>query len=95
MHVIACLWYFLVISDEQWIPPIDFIEAGNSEIYRFYYPESDWQARYITCLYYALMAFGGNEMGPRTNIEIFMMYVILVFCVIAGSIFLGEITVAV
>jgi hypothetical protein len=95
MHVIGCLWYYLVNSNGVWIPPFDFIEAGNSEIYRFYYEENDWVSRYITCLYNALMALGGNEMGPRTDIEIITMFFILEGCVIFESIFIGEFTFAI
>jgi hypothetical protein len=95
MHVIACLWYWLVNRNGVWIPPFDFIEAGNSEIYRFYYEDTSWEQRYITCLYNALMALGGNEMGPRTDLEIITMFFILEGGVIFGSIFIGEFTFAI
>ena len=33
MHVVGCIWFLKVRDDMLWIPPPDFIEAGNPEIY--------------------------------------------------------------
>ena len=33
MHVVGCVWFLVVRDDKVWIPPPDFIEAGNPEIY--------------------------------------------------------------
>ena len=95
MHITACVWYYIISQNQIWIPPLDFIEAGNSEIYRFYYPESGVWNRYITSIYYAMLCLGGNEMGPRTDFEVIVMFFILAGYQKFGSFFVGEFTVAI
>ena len=44
-------------------------------------------------MYVAVLALGGNEMGPRTNSEIVVIFAVLVILIIVNAIVFGEITV--
>jgi hypothetical protein len=46
--------------------------------------------RYITTMYYAVLMLSGNEIGPRTDWEIIIVFSLLVICMVIGSIFVGE-----
>jgi hypothetical protein len=44
-------------------------------------------------MYVAVLALGGNEMGPRSNAEIIAIFTLLVGLIILNAIVFGEITV--
>ena len=77
MHIIGCVWYLITAIEKIWIPPKDFIYAGDPTIYRFWYYETPLMERYLTMLYCAVLALGGNEMGPRTDLELGLVFSIL------------------
>ena len=95
MHLLGCTWYYIVaeIENKSWIPPLDFIWAGSDKIYQFY--DKDTVYRYMVSLYCAVLALGGNEMGPRTDAEIFLMILVLLACAIINANIFGEMTVLV
>lgn len=65
-------------------------------IYRFWDDSMcSYTYRYCLCLYSAVLALGGNEMGPRTHLEITLMICILVLCAILNAIVFGEMSVLV
>jgi len=37
IHLMACIWYYFVSMDEEWIPNMDFIWFGTPQVYDFYY----------------------------------------------------------
>lgn len=79
MHCIGCLWFTIVMIDQVWSPPLDFLWVSRPTYYRFY--DSDQVNplyQYLVSLYTAVLALGGNEMGPRTNMEIVIMFTILI-----------------
>jgi len=49
----------------------------------------------MVCLYTAVLALGGNEMGPRTNVEILSIFIILIILAIYNATIFGEMTVLV
>ena len=64
--------------------------------YRFY--DSDQVNplyQYLVSLYTAVLALGGNEMGPRTNLEICIMFIILIGLTMYNAQIFGEMTVLV
>lgn len=86
----ACIWYMIIMIDKMWVPPMDFFYAGSPGIYKFFGDDSE-DIHYITSMYYAIAAVGGNEMGPRTDTEIFCIFVGLVLLIFVNSIFFGEV----
>jgi hypothetical protein len=43
----------------------------------------------------AVLALGGNEMGPRSTFEIFIMFLILTFLILYNATIFGDMTVLV
>jgi len=96
MHILGCFWFIVISAEKEWIPPLDFIYAGTPKIKRFYdETETDVTYRYLVSLYCAVLALGGNEMGPRTDFEITTMIMILLGCTIFNANIFGEMTVLV
>ena len=98
MHVIGCTWFFLVdgVEDAEWVPPLDFIYVNRGEYFRFYDREEvDTTYQYLIVLYMAVLALGGNEMGPRSTFEIIIMFLILTFLILYNATIFGDMTVLV
>ena len=96
MHLLGCVWFYVVEIDQLWVPPLDFIYMGGESLYRFYDDsQCDTLYRYLVSLYCAVLALGGNEMGPRSDLEIVLMFIILLFCTILNANIFGEMTVLV
>ena len=98
MHVIGCTWFFIVNNDHEsiWVPPLDFIYVNRGEYFRFYDQEEvDEFYQYLVVFYMAVLALGGNEMGPRTSTEIVIMFVILLILILYNATIFGEMTVLV
>ena len=94
MHVLGCIWYKITETNRVWIPPKDFIYAGNPDIYQFWYSDSSsTRERYLTTLYCAVLALGGNEMGPRTDLEILVIFLIMFALTFYNAYIFGEVTV--
>ena len=95
MHIIGSVWYLITSVDKVWIPPKDFIYAGQADIYRFWYPDTEIVETYLVSLYSAVIALGGNEMGPRTDMELLLIFIILFSVTFYNAHIFGEMTVLV
>lgn len=92
MHLVGSIWNFICKNNEYWIPPLDFVYASKyPQIYRLY-TESDVY-RYLVNLYNAVLFLGGNEMGPRTDLEITVCTIILVCMAIFNAWLFGDMAV--
>lgn len=91
MHIIACFWYVITTIEELWIIPLDFKYAGNyDKIYHFYLPEHQPSLKYVQQFYNSLLFLGGNEMGPRTTLELFLAPCIMIMLAIFNAWLFGE-----
>lgn len=100
MHVIGCTWFFLVDSNtdpyERWVPPLDFIYVTRVGYFRFYdMEEVDETYQYLVSVYMVVLGLGGNEMGPRTTVEILVMFGIMLFLILYNATIFGDMTVLV
>lgn len=92
MHLVASVWNFICKTNEYWIPPLDFVYAGKyPQIYRVYQKPDGY--RYLVNLYNAVLFLGGNEMGPRTDLEITLCTIILVVMAIFNAWLFGDMAV--
>ena len=92
MHVTACLWHYVIAIENQWIPALDWVHAGQyPTIYRVYTTSDSYQ--YLVSLYYAVLFVGGNEMGPREDYEIIICTCILVFMAMYNATVFGDMAV--
>ena len=97
LHVLAGIWNVIIDIDKIWIPPLDFVYASSyPKIYRLYDEgEIDMWHRYCIFLYNSVLFLGGNEMGPRTEIELASSVLILVFMSVLNAGLFGEMAVEV
>lgn len=92
MHLVGSLWNAICRSNEMWIPPLDWVHAGKyPTIYRVYDTPDSY--KYLVNLYNAVLFLGGNEMGPRTDIEIITCTCILVGMAIFNAWLFGDMAV--
>ena len=96
MHIIGCIWFLIVNFEAKWVPPLDFIYVQRGSYYRFYDLEevTEWY-QYMVVLYMAVLALGGNEMGPRTTTEIVYIFIVLIGLILYNAVIFGEMTVLV
>ena len=102
MHLVGCIWHHITINsgnEDLWIPPIDFVWAGKydpedyprgtiNELYN-----RDDLRKYFIYLYNAVLFLGGNEMGPRSDWEIFYSIILLIFMSIFNAWLFGDMAV--
>ena len=82
IHCLACLFYYVVSVEKEWIPNLDFI-YGETELF-----SKEIEIRYWTSMYHAVLMFGVNEVVPRTTFEIaFVSFVMLVSSMVNANIF--------
>ena len=77
----------------MWIPPSNWVYAGMyPRIYYVYNEQSD-SYKYLLFLYNAMLFLGGNEMGPRTDMQHIVCIVILVGMAIFNAWLFGDMAV--
>ena len=91
-HLKACLWYFICASNKIWSPPLDWVyySAGNKEMQLRIYSEelTTFAYKYWIAFYNSVIFIKGNEIGPRSAVEIIVCTIILMLdCIVAGNIF--------
>lgn len=91
MHLFACVWFVTVTFEYKWTTTPDYYFVGTTRLRRFFDShEMSLFDQYMQSFFQIVAALGGNEMGPRTNIEIIVIFFILVFLVIYLAIIFGE-----
>ena len=96
LHCLGCGWYIVVVQEKIWSPPLDFIYVQRNEYNRFYDMEQVSQVyQFLVVLYLGVLALGGNEMGPRTDVEIAAMFFILVTLILVNAYVFGQMSVLV
>lgn len=86
-------------QEDLWIPPLDFVWAGKYDskdypkgtIYELY--KRDDLNKYFIFLYNAVLFLGGNEMGPRSDLEILVSIILLIFMSIFNAWLFGDMAV--
>ena len=94
IHFLASVWFLFTKHKQVWVPPLDFVFAGQyPETYRYWSNDHGDFYRYIINFYNGLLFLGGNEMGPRTTVEFAMSTSILICMSIFNASLFGEIAV--
>lgn len=82
LHVLACSWYYIVIIEKDWMPPLDYVFVS----YRFY--EESLTYKYAMGLYHSVLMFTGNDIGPRGTFQtMFVAFFIMLGAIITANIF--------
>ena len=64
IHSVGCIWNYVCLLEEQWIPNMDFIWFGTPQVYDYYY--ADELRQFSICFYIGFYLFGVGEVCPRT-----------------------------
>ena len=90
----ACIWWLLVVEQgNKWIHIIEYgVLPENVDDYNAIY-EADIFRQYCFCVHGAVLLLGGNDIGPRTTLQVaFGAFQMLMGCTINANIF-GELAV--
>lgn len=79
MHLSACGWYAVIKWNNLWIPPAEFVHAGNYKELHLNTDDHSSIRDYSGFLYNSILFLGGNEIGPVTTTEIAISSWLLVF----------------
>jgi hypothetical protein len=74
-------------DDEKWIPPLDYVWIKTD-----IYTDSSIK-QYFTSLYHSVLLLGGNDIGPRGNLQLVFTVVILITGAIINASIFGNIAV--
>ena len=64
IHCLACLWFLIANSNQEWIPPLDYVDP-SSDLYA-----SDLSHQYWIAVYHAVLLLTGNDIIPRGTFQI-------------------------
>lgn len=91
IHLFTCLWYATIQIKHKFVYTQDFYYVGTTRLRRsFDDHEYNLFDQYVMCFFQIICALGGNEVAPRGNWEIFVIWFILVFLVMYLAIIFGE-----
>ena len=76
VHLVACMWYYIVRQKQAWVPPIDFMWYQIYDVYGDMEPLGDTSPvysaelfhKYWVAVYHSVLMLTGNEVGPRTTV---------------------------
>jgi len=90
IHIVGCLWFWLVRQEKKWIPPFDFIvvPAGNTDLY-----EENILYQYWANIYNSIIMLASNELGPRTQPEYIFVSVMMIAGALINANIFGEMAV--
>jgi hypothetical protein len=90
LHLVGCTWYFIVKSEKEWIPPLDYVFVVTN-----FFNEDD-NFKYWMSVYHAVLILTGNDIGPRNStFQTFFVTVFVTFGAIVNAYIFGELVVLV
>lgn len=87
VHLTACTWFFLIERRKKWWPPLDWMYL-ETDLY-----ESSNTKKYWTSFYHAVLMLYGNELGPRTEVEMIFVGVVLILGAVINAHIFGNMAV--
>lgn len=85
LHVTGCIWYIIVRIDEEWLPYQD-VEKYNTDLY-----STDIWNKYFICIYEGVWLIFGQEIAPRSMLEIWTASFFISLGIFITSYIFGEI----
>ena len=97
LHLFAGIWNYIITVKSVWVPPTDWVFAGDySNLYTIYkIKQVDNLHYYLMFLYNSVLFLGGNEMGPRNELELISSTLILILMAILNAALFGDMAVEV
>ena len=59
IHCFACLWFLIAASDQEWIPPLDYMDP-ESDFYN-----AELSKKYWISIYHSVLLLTGNDILPK------------------------------
>lgn len=84
LHCLGWGWFFITKQNEEWIPPLDYVYITTN-----LYSQSTF-FKYCMSLYHAVLMLGGNDVGPRGELQLIFIAIVLVTCAIWNAIIFGN-----
>ena len=92
VHVSGCIWVYLntfVHEEEKWKPG-DFSDAAYEQ-----FDSLSWTIKWKHVMYYSMLIFLGNDIGPDSDIHFMMANLLLIIGAFANAHIFGTIAVIV
>lgn len=64
LHLVGCLWFFMVRQNEEWIPPYDYVWI-KTDLF-----ERSITYQYFASVYHSVLMLTGNDVGPRGSLQV-------------------------
>ena len=87
IHLIGCVWFIIVKSDESWVPPTDYIYGKTS-----LYDDNIWK-KYWFCFYHSIFMMIGGEIGVRNAVQALYSSGLMIVGVLITAVLFGEMAV--
>ena len=82
LHFQGWLWYYIVIKDKTWTPPINYNYPDE------YFYSENLSYKYFTCLYQSVQIFAGGDIGPITKFQLaYWSFFIMIGAIINANLF--------
>jgi hypothetical protein len=85
IHIVACVWFYVVSIKDVWIPHMDFAFKSTSNI-----QNDPTGYKYIECFYYMVLCIGGNELTPVTALECATIVIFMLAAALINASIFGE-----
>ena len=94
MHVLATVWFALVVQNERWVQNMDFMYNGQDQAYQGYFEGDDnFIRKHLVMLYTAFYVFTVGEIVPRADeVEFATSFLLESVCTIVNAIIIGYMT---
>ena len=94
MHVLATIWFSLVIQSERWVQNMDFMYNGQEDAYHGYMEgDENWWRKHLVMLYTAYYVFTVGEIVPRaTSTEFGVSFLLESICTFVNAVIIGYMT---
>ena len=92
VHVVACIWFYIINAKKKWIPPLDYIWGWEDQ--GSFFQKSDL-FKYIISFYTSCLFLFGNDLGARDDGQLIFVSIINIMGAICQANLFGELAVLV
>ena len=90
LHCFGCVWWMIVDTDSQWIPPMNYNDVDYYQVYK-----QNILYKYFVSLHAAVLLATGNDVGPRNTVQVIVGSIGLFLGAIINANIFGELAVLV
>lgn len=82
IHLVGCLWYYIINSTKIWIPLLDYIDGWEAQGAFF---EKGTKYKYMVSTYVVCLTLFGNDVGARDDNQILFISILnLIGAIVQG-----------